>query len=125
MHEDVPREEVLARVAAADAGLELIADTPGREQVAGTKLYEYVGLDKAILAVTPPGEARRVLEVLDWGVLADPTADGVARGLEELLDQSPVGRAADPERRFERRNLSRALAALLDEVQAVAREAAP
>jgi glycosyltransferase involved in cell wall biosynthesis len=121
----MPREEALARVAAADAGLELIADTPGREQVAGTKLYEYIGLDKAILAVAPAGEARRVLEVLGWGVVADPTADGVARGLEELLDQSPPGRAADPERRFERRNLTGALAALLDEVQAAAPEATP
>jgi glycosyltransferase involved in cell wall biosynthesis len=121
----MPHDEALARVAAADAGLELIADAPGREQVAGTKLYEYIGLDKPILAVVPPGEARRVLELLNWGVVADPTPEGVARGLEELLDQRPLERAADPERRFERRNLTGALAALLDEAQAGAAQRSP
>jgi glycosyltransferase involved in cell wall biosynthesis len=114
----MPRAEALARVATADAGLELIAATPGRDQIAGSKLYEYIGLDKPVLAVTPPGEARRMLKVLGWGVSADPTPDGVARGLEELLDQPQAGRLADPERRFERRNLAGALAGLLDEVHA-------
>lgn len=121
----LPRPQAIARLRAADAGLILIPEEAGRELFVGTKVYEYLGLDKPVLAITPAGETQRMLQELDWGVIADPSPDGVARGLEDLLDQPEAGRRADPERRFERRNLSRALAALLDEVQAGAAEAAP
>jgi glycosyltransferase involved in cell wall biosynthesis len=114
--EFMPRGEALARVAAADAGLHLMADAAGRDLVVGSKLYEYIGLDKPVLAVTPPGEARRLLEQLDWGVVADPTPEGVAAGLERIAEMPAPGRLADPERRFERRALAAELARLLDEV---------
>jgi len=112
----MPRGEALARVAAADAGLHLMAEAPGRDQVVGSKLYDYIGLDKAVLAVTPPGDARLLLEQLDWGVVADPTPEGVAAGLERIVESPAPNRQADPERAFERRSLTAELAALLDEV---------
>jgi glycosyltransferase involved in cell wall biosynthesis len=112
----MPRNEALARVARADAGLLLMADAPGRDQVVGSKLYEYIGLDKPVLAVTPPSEARRTLEGLDWGILADPDPDGVAVGLERIMASGAADRIADPERSYERRTLTAKLAALLDEV---------
>lgn len=112
----MPRGEALARIAGADAGLQLMADVPGRDQVVGSKLYEYIGLDKPILAVTPPGEARRTLAQLDWGVVADPTPEGVATGLERIIDSPAPAREADPERMYERRTLTAELARLLDEV---------
>ncbi|MDP9244510.1 MAG: hypothetical protein M3O77_05455, partial [Chloroflexota bacterium] len=114
----LPRPEAIARLRAADAGLILIPEEAGRELFVGTKVYEYLGLDKPVLAITPAGETQRMLQELDWGVIADPTPDGVAGGLEELLDQPQNGRTADPERRFERRTLAGALAGLLDEVHA-------
>jgi len=113
-----PRRLAIARLRAADAGLVLIPAEAGRELFVGTKVYEYLGMDKPVLAITPPGETRRTLEELDWGVIADPTPDGVAHGLEELLEQPPDRRVADPNGRFERRNLTGALARLLDEVHA-------
>jgi hypothetical protein len=103
-------------VAGADAGLLLMADAPMRDQVVGSKLYEYIGLDKPVLAVTPPGEARRTLEGLDWGVLADPEPERVADGLERIMAAGGSDRIADPERMYERQTLAAALAALLDEV---------
>jgi glycosyltransferase involved in cell wall biosynthesis len=112
----MPRNEALARVAAADAGLLLMADAPGRDQVVGSKLYEYLGLDKPVLAVTPPGEARRVLQELDWGVVVDPTPTGVAYGLERIMAARRPGRPADAERRYERRALTAALARIFDEI---------
>jgi glycosyltransferase involved in cell wall biosynthesis len=112
----MPRNEALARVAGADAGLLLMADAPMRDQVVGSKLYEYIGLDKPVLAVTPPGEARRTLEGLDWGVLADPEPERVADGLERIMAAGGSDRIADPERMYERQTLAAALAALLDEV---------
>jgi hypothetical protein len=82
----------------------------------GSKLYEYIGLDKPVLAVVPPGEARRTLEGLEWGTVADPTPDGVADGLERIMVSPEAGRLADPERIYERRTLTAELARLLDEL---------
>lgn len=112
----MPRNEALARVARADAGLLLMAHAPGRDQVVGSKLYEYIGLDKPVLAVTPPGEARDTLDELDWGVLANPDPEGVAEGLERIMASGTPDRLADSERRYERRTLTTRLAKLLDEV---------
>jgi hypothetical protein len=84
----------------------------------GTKAYEYIGLDRPILAVTPPGEARTTLAELDWGIAVDPNPEGVADGLERIIDAPAPGRQADPERVYERRALSGRLAALFDEVLA-------
>jgi glycosyltransferase involved in cell wall biosynthesis len=114
----LPRPEALRRLADADAALILIADGPGRDEHVGTKLYEYIGVSKPVLAVAPRGEARATLEELDWGVAVDPTPQGVASGLERILEAAPPQGAADPERRYERRTLSGRLADLFDEVLA-------
>lgn len=111
-----PREEAIARLAAADAALLLMADAPGRDQVAGTRLYEYIGLSKPILAVTPPGEVRRTLEQLDWGIVADPTPAGVADGLARIIEAPNPGRTADPEGVYERRMLTAQLARTFDDL---------
>jgi glycosyltransferase involved in cell wall biosynthesis len=112
----VPRTEALSRAASADAGLVLLADGPDRNLFVGGKLFDYLGLDLPVLAVAPPGEARRVLEELDWGLGVDPVPDAVADGLARIVASDPPQREADPERRLERRQLSAALASLLDEV---------
>jgi glycosyltransferase involved in cell wall biosynthesis len=112
----VPKEEVLARAASADAGLLLLDDGPDRDLFVGAKLYDYIGLDLPVLAVAPDGDARRVLRELSWGICVDPKPEGVAAGLEQLLAAPPPDHVADPEGRFERRALSRELAALLDAV---------
>ncbi len=113
----VPRTEAIARQRSADAGLVLIGAGPNRDVVVTGKLYEYLGLDLPILAVVPEGEARTILAELDWGVVADPTPDGVAEGIERIL-ALPRDRArhADPDRRYERRTLAGRLATILDEV---------
>ena len=116
----LPRADALARAASADAGLLLLADGPDRDLFVGAKLFDYIGLDLPVLAIAPEGDARRVLRELDWGICVEPTARGVASGLERLLDTPPPGRAADPDGRFERRSLSRQLSSLLNEV-AIAR----
>lgn len=115
----VPRAEAIARQRAADAGLVLIGAGPNRDAVATGKLYEYIGLDLPTLAIVPPGEVRTILAELDWGVVADPSPEGVARGIAEILAAPRVvDRRADPARRYERRALTGRLAALLDEVTA-------
>ena len=111
-----PKPEALRVVRDADAALVLLADEPGREHVPSAKLFDYLGLDKPVLAVAPEGEVRRILAELGWGVGADPDPDGFASGVERLLASPAPDRPADPHRRFERRELSRRLADLLSAV---------
>ncbi|HET7685938.1 MAG TPA: glycosyltransferase [Candidatus Limnocylindria bacterium] len=118
----VRRAEAIARQRGADAGLVLIAAGEGRDAVATGKLYEYLGLDLPVLAVVPPGEVRRILGELDWGVVADPTPRGVADGLARIMELPRPDRPADPERRYERAALTARLVELLDEVTAAQRK---
>ena len=112
----VPRAEAIARQRSADAGLVLLSDIGDRSLFATSKLYEYLGLDLPVLAVVPQGEVRTILAELDWGVVADPTPDGVAGGIETIMTAARTDRRADPERRYERRSLAGRLAELLDEI---------
>ena len=112
----VPRDRAIGLQRASDAGLVIISGTGNRGVVATSKIYEYLGLDLPVLAVVPPGEVRQILGGLDWGVVADPTPEGVADGLERIMELPSEHRTADPERRYERRTLSAALAHLLDQV---------
>jgi glycosyltransferase involved in cell wall biosynthesis len=111
-----PKAVALRAVLEADAALVLLADQPGRAHVPSAKLFDYLGLDAPVLAVAPDGEVRRILAELNWGIAADPSPEGLASGVERLLDARAPDRPADPERRFERRELSARLASLLDGV---------
>lgn len=114
----VPRSEAIALQRSADAGMVLLSDVGDRSLFATSKLYEYLGLDLPILAIVPPGEVRTILADLDWGVVADPTPEGVAGGIEAVMNAPPRNRRADPQRRYERRALAGRMAGLLDEVTA-------
>ena len=114
----VPRREAIARMRSADALLQLIADDPGKGAVIGAKTVEYLAFDLPIIAAVPPGDARAVLEELDWGVIADPEPQAIAAGLERITDAPRPTRPADPEGRYERVAQARRLAGLLDEVVA-------
>lgn len=109
-------DEALARLARADALFNVIADEPEKWRISSGKLTEYIGLDRQIIAFVPEGAARDLLRELDWGVLADPTPQGVADGIERLLVTPRPDRRADPEGRYDRVNLAARLAAVLDAV---------
>lgn len=113
----VPHAEAMRKVAASDGLLQLIADDPRKGEIQGGKLMEYLGHDRQILAVVPEGAAREVLRELDWGIVVDPTPEGVASGLERLLAAPAPARRADPEGRYDRANLAARLAGYLDEMK--------
>lgn len=111
-----PRAEVIRMQRAADAGLILIADDPGRDADVNAKLYEYIGLDLPVLAVAPPGETRATLEELEWGMGVYPAPEAIADGITAMVDLPRPGRRADPEGTYDRRALTSRLARILDEV---------
>ena len=114
----VPRREALARMAGADALLQLMTDEPGTGMFVGGKLIEYMAFDRPILAVMPPGEGRRLVDGLAGGRTADVEPGSVADALERLLDDPPPRGRTDPEGRYDRVNLARELATVLDQVAA-------
>ncbi len=121
----VPRREALARMAGADALLQLMTDEPGTGMFVGGKLIEYMAFDRPILAVMPPGEGRRLVESLPMGRVADVEAASVASALERLLDDPPAAGATDPTGRYDRVNLAGELARVLDAVAASAPAQSP
>jgi glycosyltransferase involved in cell wall biosynthesis len=113
-----PRAEALRYVREADACLVLLGEEPGMSQFIPGKLFDYIGLDAPILAVVPQGEVSSLLEQLEWGVVVDPTTEGVVDGLERLLAGRYRTGRADREGVYERRKLAIKLASVLDEVAA-------
>lgn len=106
----VPRAVAIRAIAEADAALIMLGPAPGMGQFVPSKLFEYLGQDRQVLAMLPPGDARDILTELDWGVIAEPDPDDVDRALERLLANSPPGRPADPEGRYDREMLVERLA---------------
>ena len=109
-----PRLEAMEAAAAADAALYLLADDPGSKLFVGGKLFDYIGLGVPVLAIVPEGDAKHLLDSLGWGLVAEPTPEGVAGGLVKLMEARPSHGNADPEGRFDRRNLARKLTEQLD-----------
>jgi len=114
----MPRPMALARMAGADALLQLMPDIAGAEIFVGGKLGEYLAFDRPILAVMPRGEGRQLVEGLPTGIVADVEPASVADALERLLDHTPAPEPADPTGRFDRVNLAGELARELDAVVA-------
>jgi glycosyltransferase involved in cell wall biosynthesis len=109
-----PRSDALARVASADACLLILADKPGRDLIIPVKLFEYLGLDRPVLAIVPNGAVKEALADLGWGVVVGPEPNAIARGIEQIVTQPRPTRPADPDGRYERVGLAAELAGLLE-----------
>jgi glycosyltransferase involved in cell wall biosynthesis len=114
----VPRNQALARMAGADALLQLMTDEPGTSMFVGGKLIEYMAFDRPILAVMPHGEGRNLVDGLPGGRSADVEPGSVADALEAMLDNPPAQGPTDPAGRYDRVNLAGELAKVLDQVAA-------
>ncbi len=109
-HGFVPRRVALQAVADADAALVMLGSGPGMGQFVPGKLFDYLGQSKEVLAVLPPGDARDILNELQWGVVADPDVTDIERAIERLTGLPPPARAADPEGKYDRIALAGRLA---------------
>lgn len=117
--------EAVRRVALADVGLVLIADIEGGDSYVPGKVYEYLGIGMPILAIVPEfGEAARLVREAGAGWVVAPTdAYAMVTLLGRLAEQKRDGAMVrtGPDQavidRFDRREQSRCLAQLLDEVR--------
>lgn len=116
----VPQAEAYAEMAAADVLLLLTSDDREGRLSQPNKLFEYFAMNRPVLAITPPGDVARLVREADAGVTVAPRdVDGIVAAITMLLDQHHNGAlnrmAADGRfARFERRELTRQLAARLD-----------
>jgi glycosyltransferase involved in cell wall biosynthesis len=117
-----PHREALQLMAASDALLLLGSLDRSDTGTVPAKIFEYLALRKPILALVHDGEAARIARASGLGVVADPEdPQAIAAALmhvrDRAADSSREGQPAAPQlRRFERRELTRQLASLFDEV---------
>ena len=81
------------------------------------KTYEAIASRRPVLACLPPGDADRLIRHLGIGPVVRPgDVGGMATALGQLIDAHPQRSVAAPPEAFERRSLTKLLAALLDRV---------
>jgi glycosyltransferase involved in cell wall biosynthesis len=118
--EYLPHDRAVEEVAAADVLWTMVGRRPGSERVGTSKVYEYFGSRKPVLALAPEGVERDAVTAYPAGTVVDPDDDrAIAAAIEEmhrawLDDRLPEATAADVEC-FDRRILTGRLAALLDQ----------
>ncbi|MDR7554845.1 MAG: glycosyltransferase [Armatimonadota bacterium] len=122
----VPYREAIRAMASADVLLLVHARGLWGEKMITSKVFEYLGAGRPILALTPPGETARFLNVVGAGPVVDP--DDVRAVRDAILDLHALwreGRLAGPavrdvaRARSWRRSAER-FAGVLDEVCALA-----
>jgi glycosyltransferase involved in cell wall biosynthesis len=115
----VPRQAAYQHQVDADALL--LVTAPGVRSVATSKLYDYIGAGRPILALAQGNAAAETVRRFELGVAVapdDPAA--IAAGLRVLMRRHATGESwpgfAEARRHFERRQLTAALARLFDKV---------
>lgn len=115
----VPRREAYQHQVDADALL--LVTAPGARSVATSKLYDYIGAGRPILALAEGNAAAETVRRFSLGVTVAPDdPQAIAAGLRELMRRHAAGDAwpgfAEARRHFERRQLTGELAQLFDDI---------
>jgi len=119
----LPYRETLRHLINADASLLLIGRQPHAANVLTSKLFDYIGAQRPILALGPPGMARQLIEAENLGVaLAEDDTPAIAAVLADWLKQKSLGRLhrnAGAHTKYHRRELTAQLARVFDSCTAV------
>lgn len=104
-----------------DADALLLVTVTGVRSVATSKLYDYIGAGRPILALAQGNAAAATVERFGIGLTVPPDDPGaIATALQEMMRRHAAGVAwpgfDEARRHFERRTLTGSLAALFDEV---------
>ena len=126
-HGYLPHGEAISLLRAADLLFLPLHDLPPgtRARIVPGKTYEYLGSGRPILGALPDGDARDLLAEADGTFLARPAdVDAIAAIVRDRIEAWRRGEPVperDPDllRRYERRTLTRRLAAVFDDVLGV------
>lgn len=120
----VPQQAALEAIWDADILLIVEPDAPVYRANHSQKLFEYLASGHPILAVVPEGEIAHVIREQQAGVVIHPEdQDGIVRAIRQMVEQwTPESRrhedGIEKNRCYERREIARQMAALLDMVSA-------
>jgi glycosyltransferase involved in cell wall biosynthesis len=114
-------ERALRWMTTADALALLLADRRGAERVVPAKIFEYMAMQREILAIMPEGEAASIVREHRAGRHYTPDdVGGIAAWLEDRIRGAPppaAARAGEGSiQRFSRVSLAGQLAAILDDL---------
>ncbi len=115
----VSRTEAYQRQVDADALL--LVTAPGVRSVATSKLFDYIGAGRPILALAQDNAAAAIVQQDDLGLTVAPDdAASIAAALETMIRQWQAGKTwpgfAAAQQRYERRALAQDLAEVFDRV---------
>ncbi len=116
----LPHQVAVEAQLAADVLILYINASPGSEVVFTGKLFEYLAVEKPILALIPPGAAANLLRDAHVGTIVPPDdVDSIAAAIHTLFTQWQAGQLqVQPNRavinQYERRHLTQKLAQLFD-----------
>jgi glycosyltransferase involved in cell wall biosynthesis len=120
--EYMPHAESVRHLFQSDALLMVVDDFAGNEEIVPGKVYEYAGSGRPIITLAPPGAVAEFITGTRSGMVsASQDIDGIARIFAHYYRQWIDGNIGlDQDRaavmRYERREIARELAALLDAV---------
>lgn len=84
-HGYLPFRETLAHLLGSDVLLLLIGDLPHAANMLTSKLFDYIGAKRPILAIGPPGELHRLIQKGSLGMaISADDQEGIVKALEEF-----------------------------------------
>lgn len=117
----VPHEESLKWLMKSDVSLLIVDESKESEKIVPGKVFEYLGVGKPILALSPHGSAitKLILETQSGVGIPQQDVNGIARVVLEYYERWKMGMPLTvPDmasiKRFERREAAHQLAQLLD-----------
>ena len=122
VHEYMAHAASVRHLFQSDALLMVVDDFKGNEEIVPGKVYEYIGSGRPVITLAPEGAVTRVIEETASGRCArSQDIDGIADIFLDFYRQWDAGTLGTGQKRadvaqFERREVTRRLAALLDEI---------
>jgi glycosyltransferase involved in cell wall biosynthesis len=112
-HRDALTEEI-----SADALLFLLGDYPAAGGLLSSKIFEYLGAGRPILAIAPmASEAARLIEETRAGIVAPPNSgEKIEQALRQLMTGTCTSSLVGLREKYQRREATRELAKLLAEL---------
>ena len=113
----VSHDDALRLMLRSDLLLVYDGNTAGSSAYTHGKIYEYLACGKPILGLLPDGASRTLMKETGCALLAPPDdPEEIRRVLRQAIrgDNTPGPQAAVDLRRYDRRNLAKSLAGLMD-----------